>query len=146
MVARILAEERARGLDTLAPFEDFARRTEQSREGLRNFLLHAKAEGKTVAALGASTKGNVLLQYCGLTDKDIIEVGEVNPDKFGAMTPGTWLPINPEADVLARSYDYYLVLPWHFRRHFLANPDYSGKTLVFPLPMLQSVHVGDVLV
>lgn len=145
-VARILAEERTRGLDTLAPFEDFASRTAQSRESLRDFLSQAKAEGKTVAALGASTKGNVLLQYCGLTDKDIIEVGEVNPDKFGAMTPGTWLPINPEADVLARNYDYYLVLPWHFRRYFLAKPVYSGKTLVFPLPVLESVRVGDVLV
>lgn len=146
VVARILAEERARSLDTLAPFKDFASRAAQSREGLRDFLSQAKAEGKTVAALGASTKGNVLLQYCGLTDKDIVEVGEVNPDKFGAMTPGTWLPINPEADVLAGRYDYYLVLPWHFRRYFLANPVYLGKTLVFPLPVLQAVHVGGVLI
>lgn len=145
-VTRILAEERARGLDTLAPFEDFASSTAQSREGLRDFLAQAKVDGKTVAALGASTKGNVLLQYCGLTNQDIVEVGEVNPDKFGAMTPGTWLPIHPEADVLAHCYDYYLVLPWHFRRNFLANPAYSGKTLVFPLPMLQSVHIEDELV
>lgn len=144
-VARILAEEQASGLDTLAPFEEFAKSTAQSRERLRDFLAQAKAEGKAVAALGASTKGNVLLQYCGLTDQDVIEVGEVNPEKFGAMTPGTWLPINHEADVLARNYDYYLVLPWHFRRHFLANPAYLGKTLVFPLPKLQVVRVAGVI-
>lgn len=145
-VARILAEERERGLDTLAPFEDFAGRTAQSRMGLRAFLAKAKADGKTVAALGASTKGNVLLQYCGITVDDIAEVGEVNPDKFGAMTPGTWLSINPEADVLTRGYDYYLVLPWHFRRHFLANPAYAGCALVFPLPELQVERVGGVAV
>lgn len=143
-VARILAEERARGLDTPVPFEDFARRTAQSRDGLRAFLAKAKAEGKTIAALGASTKGNVLLQYCGITTDDVAEVGEVNPDKFGAMTPGTFLPIRAEADVLAHGHDYHLVLPWHFRRHFLANPAYEGRTMVFPLPTLQVVHAGGI--
>jgi len=141
-VARILAEEQARGLDTLDLFEGFARRTAASRDELRAFLAQAKAEGKTVAALGASTKGNVLLQYCGITTEDIAEVGEVNPDKFGALTPGTFLPIHDEADVLAHGHDYHLVLPWHFRRHFLANPAYTGRALVFPLPELQVVRVG----
>lgn len=140
-VARVLAEERAAGLDTLAPFEDFARRTAQSRDGLRAFIERAKSDGKSIAALGASTKGNVLLQYCDITANDIIEVGEVNPDKFGAMTPGTYLPIRPESEVLAHGHDYHLVLPWHFRRHFLANPAYAGRTLLFPLPELQTVVV-----
>ena len=144
-VARILADEQARGLDTLAPFEDFARRTAESREGLRAFIERAKAEGKSIAALGASTKGNVLLQYCGITQGEIVEVGEVNPDKFGALTPGTWLPIRAEADVLAHGHDYHLVLPWHFRRNFLANPAYTGRTLVFPLPTLQVVAAGGVV-
>lgn len=144
-VARILAEEAARGLDTLAPFEDFALRTVQSRHELRAFLAQAKAEGKTVAALGASTKGNVLLQYCGITTDDIAEVGEVNPDKFGALTPGTFLPIRDEVEVLAHGHDYHVVLPWHFRRNFLANPAYLGRTLVFPLPTLQLEGAGVVL-
>jgi NDP-4-keto-2,6-dideoxyhexose 3-C-methyltransferase len=141
-VARVLAEERARGLDTLAPFEDFARRTAQARAGLRAFLAEAKAQGKTVAALGASTKGNVLLQYCGITIDDVAEVGEVNPDKFGALTPGTFLPIRAETDVLAHGHDYHLVLPWHFRQHFLANPLYAERALVFPLPALQVVRAA----
>ncbi|HEY0661560.1 MAG TPA: class I SAM-dependent methyltransferase [Lysobacter sp.] len=143
-VARILAEESAAGLDTLAPFEDFARRTAASRDGLRAFIQREKAQGKTFAALGASTKGNVLLQYCGLDGDDIAEVGEVNPDKYGAMTPGTYLPIRPEAEVLAHAHDYYLVLPWHFRRHFLANPAYVGHTLLFPLPSLDAVRIEGV--
>lgn len=141
VVARVLAEEQAAGLDTLAPFEDFARRAARSRDGLRAFIERTKAEGKSIAALGASTKGNVLLQYCGITADDIAEVGEVNPDKFGAMTPGTYLPIAAESEVLAHGHDYHLVLPWHFRRHFLENPAYAGRTLVFPLPELQAIVV-----
>lgn len=142
-VARILAEEQRRGFDTLAPFEDFALRVEVSRDELRAFVAKAKEEGKKIAALGASTKGNVLLQYCGITTDDIIEVGEINPDKFGALTPGSFLPIHAEAEVLARGYDYFLVLPWHFRCHFLANSAYAGCMLVFPLPTLQAIRVEE---
>jgi hypothetical protein len=66
----------------------------------------------------------------------------VNPDKFGALTPGTFLPIRPETEVLAHGHDYHLVLPWHFRQHFLANPRYAGRALVFPLPALQVVRAA----
>ena len=143
-VARILADEAAAGYDTLAPFREFASRTAASRDGLRDFFAQARASGLRVAALGASTKGNVLLQYCGLGADDIAAVGEVNPDKFGAFTPGTWIPIRPEAEVLAEDFDYLLVLPWHFRRNFLANPAYAGRRLVFPLPVLDIVEAGAV--
>ena len=142
VVAEILAQEQAAGFDTLSPFRAFERAVEASRDELRAFLQRARAEGRSVAALGASTKGNVLLQYCGVSTDDIAEVGEINPDKFGSFTPGTRIPIAPESDVLARRYDYYLVLPWHFRQNFLANPAYRGCHLVFPLPELEVVRVG----
>lgn len=135
-VQKILDDERAQGLDTLVPYQQFADRVEQSRKTLLAFIAQAKAEGKTVAALGASTKGNVLLQYCGLTDKDIQFVGEVNPDKFGAYTPGSWIPIISEDDLLQKNMDYLLVLPWHFRTFFESSSELSGATLVFPLPAL----------
>lgn len=139
-VDRVIESERLRGLDTLAPYAAFAERVAGSRADLRAFLQRARSEGKSVAALGASTKGNVLLQYCGISPGDIQEVGEVNPDKFGSLTPGTWLPIRPQAEVMSHGHDYYLVLPWHFRNHFLANPAFNGKALVFPLPELAVVN------
>lgn len=141
-VASILEKERAAGLDTLTPFTDFAARTAAARKDLLVFIDDARARGKTIAALGASTKGNVLLQYCGVDVHQISAVGEVNPDKFGALTPGTWLPIRPETDVLAEQFDYLIVLPWHFRANFLSNPAYVGHKLVFPLPRLEIVEVG----
>ena len=141
-VSVILERETAAGLDTLAPFKDFALRTAASREDLLAFIDEARSHGKTIAALGASTKGNVLLQYCGVDARQIEAVGEVNPDKFGAFTPGTWLPILPEAEVLSEQFDYLLVLPWHFRPNFLANPAYAGRKLVFPLPHLEVINVG----
>ena len=94
------------------------------------------AEGKTVAALGASTKGNVLLQYCGLTANEIDFVGEVNAEKYGCFTPGSWIPIIPEAVALAKKPDYLIVLPWHFRKFFQGQERYKHTNLVFPLPSL----------
>ena len=136
-VQKILDAERDMHLDALAPYEAFAAAAARSRADIRKFVETARAEGKKVAALGASTKGNVLLQYCGLGEKDIFCIGDVNADKFGCHTPGTWIPIIAEDRLLAMKPDYLLVLPWHFRKFFLENSKFAGCTLVFPLPTLE---------
>src|SRR5258708_3400867 len=135
-VQKILDEERNMGFDTLAPYRAFAEMAARTKRDLLEFIERARSAGKSVAALGPSTKGNVLLQYSGLTAKDIPYIGEVNSDKFGSYTPGTWIPIIPEAELLAMKPDYLIVLPWHFRRFFEQNIKYSDCNLVFPLPKL----------
>jgi hypothetical protein len=141
-VQKIIDEERAKGLDTLAPYQAFAERVTQTKRDLLKFIESARAEGKSVAALGASTKGNVLLQYCDLTEKEIFSVGEVNADKFGCFMPGTWIPIVPEDELLGMNPDYLVVLPWHFRKFFTANKKLSGMSLVFPLPKVEVVKIA----
>jgi hypothetical protein len=136
---KVLAAERAAGLDTLDPYLAFAERTRRSREDILRFVAEARATGRTIAALGASTKGNVILQYCGLGPEDVQGIGEVNQEKFGCVTPGTWIPIIPEAEMLARRPDYLLVMPWHFRRFFLQSDKFRDRNLVFPLPQLEVV-------
>lgn len=138
-VRKILDLEREEGLHTTAPYLAFAQRVAASRDRLRAFLAEAHAQGRSVGALGASTKGNVLLQYCGLTPHDIEAIGEVNPDKYGAYAPGTWIPIVPESELLERAPDYLLVLPWHFRKFFTESPRFASANLVFPLPELDVV-------
>ena len=139
VVTRLLASEEDAGLATLEPYRAFARRAEESRSALRDFVSKAKRENKRICGLGASTKGNVVLQYCGFTTDDIEMIGDVNADKFGAMTPGTWITIEEEARVLASNPDYLLILPWHFRDFFIRNPIFKGRKLVFPLPILEVV-------
>lgn len=141
-VQKILDDERLRGLDTLAPYQAFAERAASTKRDLLAFIKTARAEGKTVAALGASTKGNVLLQYCELTAEDITFVGEVNAEKFGCFTPGTWLPIIAEGELLAKKPDYVMVLPWHFRTFFVENKKFTGMSLVFPLPFVEVVKIA----
>lgn len=137
-VQEILDRETSFGLDTLEPYYAFAKRVEQTKDELLAFIAKAKSEGKVVAALGASTKGNVLLQYCGVTEQDISYVAEVNPEKYDCFTPGTWLPIVPEKGLAENEPDYLIVLPWHFRSFFVANQSKWEKAqLVFPLPTLE---------
>jgi len=141
-VERVLAEERALGLDTLAPFEAFWQRVLASREALLAFFAQAKRENKTIIGYGASTKGNVLLQFCGITPDMMPCIAEVNEDKFGCFTPGTLIPIVPEPQARAMNPDYFLVLPWHFRDAIIARETEfrsRGGKLVFPLPNLEIV-------
>ena len=139
-LARLLAEERTLGVDGLDIYRAFARRVADSRDALRGFVADARAAGKVVGALGASTKGNVILQYCGLGPDDLVAIGEVNEEKFGAFTPGTLIPICAEAELIARAPDYLIVLPWHFRDTFLRKRERLGRAtrLVFPLPSLET--------
>ena len=140
-VQGILDDEQGKGLDTLVPYQEFAARVAQSRIDLLEFVESAIAENATVAVLGASTKGNVLLQYCGLTASEITSVGEVNSEKFGCYTPGSWIPIIAESELLDSKPDYMIVLPWHFRKFFVSNKKLSGMKLVFPLPVVEVVEV-----
>ncbi len=140
-VQTILDEEIAKGLHTLVPYIAFAERVVKTKAELLSFIKTAHSNNQTVSVLGASTKGNVLLQYCDLTTQDVDYVGEVNPEKFGCYTPGTWLPIIPESELLSKKPDYLIVLPWHFKQFFVTNKKLAGTKLVFPLPNLEVVEV-----
>jgi NDP-4-keto-2,6-dideoxyhexose 3-C-methyltransferase len=140
-LTKILEEEVALGLDTTKAFDAFKIRVEDARVALMSFLGQAKESGKTVCGLGASTKGNVLLQYFGIDETLVREIGEVNEDKFGSFTPGTYIPLVSEQQVLASNPDYLVVLPWHFRAFFESLPAMKGRTLVFPLPKFEIVKI-----
>ena len=138
-VGELLAREARLGLDTIAPYRAFAERVDRSRDALLEFLERAARAGESCCGLGASTKGNVLLQYCGIGPSLLKEIGEVNAEKYGCFTPGTLIPIAPEAEVLKRGHDHLVVLPWHFRDFFLGSDRLKGRSLVFPLPTLEVI-------
>jgi NDP-4-keto-2,6-dideoxyhexose 3-C-methyltransferase len=141
-VEAIIAEETKQGLSTLEPYRKLAERVGRHRDDLRATINGLRAAGKRVFGLGSSTKGNVMLQWCGLGPADIECIAEVNPDKFGCVTPGTRIPIVSEREAHDRHPDVFVVLPWHFRAHFLQTEQVfmsSGGRLLFPLPRLELV-------
>jgi hypothetical protein len=142
LISNILQDEVKRGLSVLTPYLEFADLVKTHRNALISLLGQLKSEGKKVLGYGASTKGNVLLQYCGLTRDDLSFVAEVNEDKFGSFTPGTRIPIISEKQAHALNPDYFLVLPWHFSKGILEKEKGfldAGGQFIFPLPKIQIV-------
>lgn len=138
----LLGQEDRMGLSTPKPFREFEERVFRHRDDLSRLIRALNADNKKVVGYGASTKGNVLLQFCNFSNQDIACIAEVNPDKFGAFTPGTHIPILSEAEVRAMKPDYMLVLPWHFRDSIIRREaEYlaSGGKLIFPLPEIEII-------
>jgi hypothetical protein len=114
-------------------------RVEKHRESLVSLLRDLKKEGD-VWGLGASTKGNVLLQYCEIGPELITAIADVNPDKMDCVTPGSRIPIKSEQEWHQVRPNYSLVLPWHFRSTFMSKNDQyfnTGGKLLFPLPRIE---------
>ena len=129
-------------LDTLEPFTRFRNRVLSHRDDVRNFLRLAKEAGKTVYGYGASTKGNIVLNFCGVGPGDLTAICDRNVEKHGLVTPGTKIPIIAPDEMRRASPDYLLVLIWHFRREVIEDErEYlmRGGTLVFDLPRMHTV-------
>lgn len=125
--------------DPLKILYEFSVATRNHRENLIDLLQTLKNDNKSVWGMGASTKGNVLLQYCGISTDFIEKIVEVNPYKFGRWTPSSHIPIVPESEMNLHRVDYALVLPWHFKSTMLARSGEFmrlGGKLIFPLPQI----------
>ncbi len=138
----LLHQEDRMGLNTPRPYREFEERVFRHRQDLQRLVRSLNDSGRKVLGYGASTKGNVLLQFCGFTRQDIPAIAEVNPDKFGRLTPGSHIPIISEAEARAQQPDYLLVLPWHFKAGIVAREReflLRGGKLIFPFPEIEIV-------
>lgn len=141
-IRELLAQEVRSGLNGLDVYARFQERVLAQRQDLLTFFKGSAARGEKIFGYGASTKGNVLLQFCGLTPRELPFIVEVNEDKFGSFTPQTRIPIISESEGRKHKPDTFFVLPWHFREHIVQREqDFlkSGGKLVFPLPSLAVV-------
>ena len=137
----LLKLEKKLKLENFSTYKKFKKNVELAKKNLINFLKKQKINGKKVYGLGASTKGNVLLQYFNIKEDLLKYIGEVNQDKLNSFTPGTYIPMISENEAIKLKPDYFLILPWHFKSFFINSKKFSGKKLVFPLPFFKIVKV-----
>jgi C-methyltransferase C-terminal domain/Putative zinc binding domain/Methyltransferase domain len=131
-------------LDTDKPYKNFQSRINSHKAELSELLKQLKKQGKKIHVYGASTKGNTILQWCEIDSFIIDYAADRNPDKDGARTLGTDIPIISEAESRSMKPDYYLVLPWHFKEEFLAREQeilQGGTGMIFPLPTISVVKI-----
>ena len=109
---------------------------------LLKLVRQIKSKNQSIHGYGASTKGNVLLQYFGIGNKLIDYIAERNPKKYNLYTPGTKIKIISEKNSRDKKPDFYLVLPWHFRKEILKREKKirsKGTKFIFPLPKLKVI-------
>lgn len=138
----MLNQEDNMGLDTPKPYRDFEQNVYNHRKDLTSLINSLVDDGKKIIGYGASTKGNVLLQFCKFTKEQIPCIAEVNEEKFGCYTPGTNIPIVSDKEARAMKPDYFLVLPWHFKNDILAREtEYlaNGGKFIFPMPEIEII-------
>lgn len=139
-INRIRLEEFNEGYDTDAPYKAFSERIESNKAEMMTFLKKQKADGKKVFVYGASTKGNVLLQYYGISNDLVPFAAERNEKKWGLRTLGSNIEIISEEEARKMKPDFFLVLPYHFIDEMVKREneffDLGGKFIV-PVPELR---------
>jgi hypothetical protein len=124
--------------------QEFLDRIKSLRSELSALLNEYRKDGFEVVGLGASTKGNILLNFFNLDARILSKIGEVNPKKIGKVTPGTNIPIVTENEILIGPYkkQVILILPWHFRKTFENKTRERvalGDKVIFPLPSIEVI-------
>ena len=119
VVDAMAREELLKKFNKRAPYDDFARRVEVIKRDLKNYLMQLRGEGKRVIGYGASAKGNVLLNYCNIGTDVLDYIVDSIHYKQGRFTPGTHVPIVPEARLETDQPDHALLLAWNFADEIL---------------------------
>jgi len=133
----LLKKEDLFNYNSIKSFKSFFENTKKHKKIFKELLLNLKDMKKSVIGYGASTKGNIILQYCGINSHLVPLIGEVIKYKYNKYTPGSKIKIIPEKKARALNPDYFLVLPWHFKNHIIRKERKYGKCkskLIFPLP------------
>ena len=139
-LSEVRAQEAEAGLAELGTYKQFAKRVDECRDSLLEFLAGAKREGKRVAAYGAAAKGNTLLNFCGVTPQDIAFVADRSPHKQNKLLPGTHIPVVSPKELMAAKPDYVLILPWNLQdeiRQQLDGIRAWGGRFVTPVPLVR---------
>jgi NDP-4-keto-2,6-dideoxyhexose 3-C-methyltransferase len=137
-----LAYEKSQHFDEPQIYQDYMTHLLALKAEMLDLFAGLRREGKRILGYGASTKGNTLLQFYELGPETIEAIAERQPQKYGLLTAGSWIPIISEAEMRQRNPDYLLVLPWHFMTEFLDRESRlieRGTRFITPLPALQVI-------
>ena len=137
-ISLILSEEKQNGIHLVQTYRKFKKKIDKIKLNLLDLLKNLKLQNKKIHGYGASTKGNVLLQYFNIDRRYLDCISDRNPKKNNCFTPGTNIKILTEKKSRSLNPDYYLVLPWHFKREILKrekNIRRKGTKFIFPLPI-----------
>ena len=138
----LLEREKILNYNSPSTHLNFYENVKKHKKLLRDLINNLKDMKKKVIGYGASTKGNVILQYCNINKNDLKFIADVNLDKKNKYTPGSLIKITDEKAIKKYNPDYMLVLPWHFKNFILQKEKKylnNGGKMIFPLPDIEIV-------
>ena len=142
IINKTLMSESKLKLNKVKTFKEFIQKINFLKTRLNNKIKYIRKNNQSIHCYGASTKGNVLLQYFNIDNKKISFAAERNKNKYGLVTPGSKIKIISEENSRKMKPDYYLVLPWHFKKEILKrekNTLRTGTKFIFPLPNFEII-------
>jgi len=142
IINKIINDEKKMKLETKKTYLEFFNDINRIKYRVIKLLNLIKSKNKTIHGYGASTKGNVLLQYFNINQKHIKYIADRNPNKYNHYTPGNKIKIISEKKSRKLFPNYYFILPWHFKSEILLREKKirkQGCKLIFPLPKL-TIH------
>ena len=141
-ITNILNQEKKLKLESRNSYLKFYKKINLIKDKTKKLINNLVDKNKIIHGYGASTKGNVFLQYLEISSKKIPFIAERNPLKFNKFTPGNYIKIVSEKKSRIQKPDYYLVLPWHFKNEILKREikiRRLGTKFIFPLPILKVI-------
>jgi hypothetical protein len=139
-VTSVVQAEIQHGLQDLNTYIKFQPRADKIKDDFLSFLIEQKRLGKKVVAYGAAAKGNTLLNYAGVKP-DLVEfVCDAAQAKQGKFMPGSHIPILDPSEMLNRTFDCVLILPWNIADEVIKQNDHLmkvGKKFVTAVPTLK---------
>jgi len=132
--------------NVLTLMKGFIKRVKQNKKTTMNFIKKKVKDGKKIYLYGASTKGNTVLQYYGINNKQIPFAAERSPEKWGKYTVNTGIKIIKEKDARKLNPDYFFVTPWGFIKEFIKREKLwlkGGGSFMVPFPKFRIIKRHD---
>jgi len=122
-------------------YQKFNMRIKNIKKNINSFFY--KNKKKSIFGYGASTKGNIVLNHCKVSNKRMKYICDANILKIGRYTPGTNIKIISKNEIKIAKPDFLFVLIWSFRKEVIKEQiGYlnRGGNLVFHLPRLHIIN------
>lgn len=140
-VSKITEYEVRSGMNTMKPYNAFARNAFKLRDQLVSVMETFRNHGTGVAAWGASSTFTTLINFCKLDTEYVQYVIDDSPLKQGKFVPGTHQPIYPKETLKRKTVEAVLVGAWRLRGEIEPKiKEYKIKKIVFPLPRVDVVE------
>lgn len=135
-VLEILTKEIEFGLNKIKCYEGFQNRVDEIKYDTLTFLINERRNGKKIIGYGAASKGNTLLNYCGIKGRDLINfVVDASPYKQNKYLPGSHIPVYDEKKLKKYKPDYVIILPWNLKDEIIEQlfyiKEWGGKFVIF---------------